>query len=280
MAGEYVEKFETEFVTSGASKIIVEGGISCKFVEDKPVSMRCIFRDITHRKEIERMKNEFIATVSHELRTPLTAIHGSLGAIAGGIGGEVPPRVKTLTELARKNSARLIRMINDFLDVEKMESGRMEFHIKPVEFMSLIENAIDTTRSFGDKFGVKYVLKEKIPGAMVNSDGDRIVQVVTNLLSNAAKFSRPDTDVNISVTRNDAYLKVEVADRGSGIPEEFRPRIFQKFAQASKGDRAGTGLGLSISKAIIERLGGSIGFESQINKGSTFYFELPELKPV
>ncbi len=236
-------------------------------------------RDITERKEIERMKNEFVSTVSHELRTPLTSIHGSLGLIIGGAAGELPAQAKGLLDIAYNNSDRLVRLINDILDIEKIESGKMEFHFAPLKLMPLVEEAIEDNRAYAEQFGVKFVLENTLPDVKVNADSDRLIQVFTNLLSNATKFSPSNGTVEISVSRHNKIIRVSITDRGPGIPEEFRSRIFQKFAQADSSDtrqKGGTGLGLSITKAIVEKHDGQIGFETETNVGTTFYFDLPE----
>ena len=240
------------------------------------------FKDITERKKIDRMKNEFISTVSHELRTPLTSIRGSLGLVAGGVAGAIPPQAKTMIDIAHKNSERLVRLINDILDIEKIESGKMVFDLKPQELMPLVEQAIEANHAYAEQFGVTIVLRHAKPGAMVNVDADRLTQVLTNLLSNAAKFSPRNAPVEVAVSRRDGALRVAVTDHGPGIPAEFHDRIFQKFAQADSSDtrqKGGTGLGLSISKAIVERLGGQIGFTTALGGGTTFYVDLPEWRP-
>lgn len=238
-----------------------------------------IDRDVTKRKEVDRMKTEFISTVSHELRTPLTSIRGSLGLIAGGVAGQIPERAKNMVDIAYKNSERLVRLINDILDVEKIESGKMVFQLKPLELVPLIEQTMEANRGYGEQYRVTFVLTEVVPGVMVNVDSDRMTQVLTNLLSNAAKFSPPQSRVEIGVHRVGTRVRVSVRDHGSGIPEEFKGRIFQKFAQADSSDtrqKGGTGLGLSIVKAIVEKHGGTIGFDTVMGEGTTFYFDLPE----
>lgn len=238
------------------------------------------FCDITERQKIERMKNEFVSMVSHELRTPLTSIRGSLSLIMGGVTGEVPDRAKSLIEIAYKNSERLVLLINDILDIEKIESGNMDFHLQPVELIPLVEQAIEANRAYGEQFGVTFRLEHDLDNLHVNVDSTRLMQVMTNLLSNAAKFSPLNDIVTIRVNRQGSQkVRVSVSDRGLGIPESFRASVFQKFAQADSSDsrqKGGTGLGLSISKAIIERLRGEIDFETQMNVGTTFYFCLPE----
>lgn len=235
--------------------------------------------DVTEIRRLERLKSEFVSTVSHELRTPLTSIRGSLGLLSGGVAGALPDKAKGLIEIAKNNCERLIRLINDMLDIEKIESGKMTFNLRLLELMELVEQVARANDGFAVQHGVRLQVTAAVPGAMVQGDGDRLVQVLTNLISNACKFSPAGSSVDIAVTRLDDRLRVEVTDHGPGISDDFRSRIFQKFSQAdatSTRKEGGTGLGLSISKAIIERLGGRIGFSSEPGKGSTFYFELPE----
>ncbi len=236
-------------------------------------------QDITQRKQVDRLKNEFISTVSHELRTPLTSIRGSLGLIAGGVAGPVSERVKSMIDIAYKNSERLVRLINDILDIEKIESGKMVFQFRPFELVPLLEQAIEANRAYGEQYQIAFVLTAESRDLKINADADRIMQVLTNLLSNAAKFSPPHSQVEIGVARKGGNIQVAVRDHGSGIPEEFRPHIFEKFAQADSSDsrqKSGTGLGLSIVKAIVEKHGGVISFDSIIGEGTTFYFAVPE----
>ncbi len=239
-------------------------------------------QDITKRKEVDRLKNEFISTVSHELRTPLTSIRGSLGLIAGGAAGPIPERVAAMIDIAYKNSERLVRLINDILDIEKIESGKMPFRFKPIALEGVIEQAIQDNHAYGEQYHVSFQLVESLPGVKVNGDWDRLLQVMTNLLSNAAKFSPPHSQVEIKMERVPSGIRVAVSDHGPGIPEEFQSRIFQKFAQADASNsrqKGGTGLGLSIVKAIVEKHGGTVSFETNPNAGTTFYFDLPEWRP-
>jgi PAS domain S-box-containing protein len=238
-----------------------------------------IVRDITERKNIERMKNEFVATVSHELRTPLTSIRGSLGLIAGGVAGELPPRARTMVDIAYKNSERLIRLINDILDIEKIESGKMIFNLQPVDLAPLLEQAIEGNRAYGQQFDVSFQIQSELAGAWVHADSDRLIQAVTNLLSNAAKFSPPGAQVLVTLARHGKVIRIAIRDQGPGVPEPFRERLFQKFAQADASDarqKGGTGLGLSITKAIVEKMGGQIDLMTAPGAGSTFFIDLPE----
>lgn len=237
-------------------------------------------QDITERKRVEKIKNEFISIVSHELRTPLTSIRGSLGLMAGGVAGDLSPQAKRLTEIAMRNSERLIRLVNDILDVEKINAGKMVFAMYPHAAAVLIEQALEINRAYGEQYNVEFALENRLDGdARIFVDSDRMLQVLTNLLSNAAKFSPPKGRVVVSLGRHDGLVRISVADRGPGIPEEFQGKIFEAFVQADSSDsrgKGGTGLGLTISRTIVERLGGEIGFITSPGEGTTFYVDLPE----
>jgi len=235
--------------------------------------------DITVGKEVERVKNEFIATVSHELRTPLTAIIGSL-SLARESAKNLEPEVSGFIEIAAQNSDRLAALINDVLDIEKIGAGQMTLDLRPTHLRAILERSVRMNKPYADIHDVKLNL---IPGAdfMINADPDRLIQVLTNLISNAAKFSPVDSQVEISAIARDGKVRVNVRDHGPGVPENFRSQIFQRFERADNSNtrrKGGTGLGLAISKALIEHMNGSIDFESFQGQGSTFYFELPCIK--
>ncbi len=242
-----------------------------------------VARDVEEERRIAQMKNDFVSVVSHELRTPLTSIRGSLGLIAGGVAGELPEKARALVEIAAKNCERLVRLINDILDVEKIESGKMGFHFLPAELAPLIERAIEDNRAYAEGYGVELRVAAMAPGAWVWADPDRLLQVMTNLLSNAVKFSQRGGVVDIATVREIGDLRLSVTDHGRGIPPEFRQRIFEKFAQSdssSTREKGGTGLGLSISRAIVERHRGRIGFTSEPGAATTFFCDLPEWEAV
>jgi signal transduction histidine kinase len=238
------------------------------------------FRDISSVKEVSRMKNEFISAVSHELRTPLTSIRGALDLIASGLMGELRHDAMQLAKVAQDNCGRLVRLINDILDIEKIEAGRMEFRLEPSSLQGILERAVELMRSYGEQLDVDFQLGSSAPDALVRVDVDRLTQVVENLLSNAAKFSPPGSTVRIDVRRLGDQLRVDVSDRGPGIDPEFREQVFEKFAQGpGVRDKGGTGLGLHIARAMADRLGGTLDFTSRPGGGTTFHLELPEWRP-
>jgi PAS domain S-box-containing protein len=242
-----------------------------------------IVRDVSERKKVETMKNEFIATVSHELRTPLTSVRGSLGLLLGGAAGEIPPKARGLLDIATSNCDRLVRLINDMLDVEKIESGNVRFELSPQALLPLVRQAMASTEAYAAPLKVRYALRPDAVPARVLADADRLTQVVVNLLSNAAKFSPAGGEVEIGLQWLPGAVRgvrLSIGDRGPGIPEALRPRMFARFVQADGTDarsKPGTGLGLAISKAIVERLGGRIGFADRAGGGTEFFVELPAL---
>lgn len=250
--------------------------ISSSMQHDQPLFIGVV-RDITERKRIDQMKSEFVSTVSHELRTPLTSISGALGLISGGVLGEIPPQAKQMIDMAHKNSLRLAHLINDLLDMEKIVAGKMTLVLEEQSLMMLVKQALESISAYGDQYKVGFNLISQ-DDVTVKVDSGRLIQVLNNFLSNAAKFSQQGGQVDIAVRRINGMVRVEVIDHGAGIPADFRERIFQKFSQADSSDtrqKGGTGLGLAISKELIERMHGEIGFDSVEGQGATFYFELP-----
>lgn len=256
--------------------ILSHGRVVSRDTSGRALRMTGTNADISSRKEIERMKNEFISVVSHELRTPLSSIVGSLGLLVRMQG--LREDVQTLVRVARDNSQRLVRLINDILDVEKLDSDTLQIQLEPVELGALLETAIQANQGYADQYGVSLALAQRQGPAWVEANFDRLMQVMANLLSNAAKFSPRGARVEVRLEKTYGAVRVSVVDPGPGIPDEFKPRVFDRFAQADSSTtrrRGGTGLGLAICKMIIDKLGGKIDFVSAPGQGTTFYFELP-----
>ncbi|MBT3989293.1 MAG: PAS domain S-box protein [Rhodospirillaceae bacterium] len=237
-----------------------------------------ILRDVTKRREIEKLKSEFLSVVTHELRTPLTSIVGSLGLVLGGVFGELPSKAIEILNVANSNSDRLIALINDILDVEKLQSDDTEFEFKKIDLVEVVSEAVELNRGFAEQCDVSFELSTSPDSTFIRADRNRVIQVISNLLSNAAKFSPAGSSVDIAVYDKAGTVRFEVSDTGPGIPEKYREKIFDRFSQIDSSDKRsvpGTGLGLNISKAIIERHNGSIDFVPRNGGGTTFFFDLP-----
>ncbi|NEX62326.1 ATP-binding protein [Noviherbaspirillum galbum] len=238
-----------------------------------------IVRDITERKKVDRMKNEFVSTVSHELRTPLTAIRGALGLVDGGALGALPEAAATLIATAHRSSEHLTLLINDLLDLQKIEAGKLEFNFEIVKLRRLLDDTVSSNMPFATRYEVTLQVDGEIPDVSLNVDPSRFEQVMANLLSNACKYSPRGERVLIRAALVAAeQIRVEIIDKGPGIPDEFRDRLFQKFSQADSSDsraKEGTGLGLSIVKSIVERMRGSVGVEQPPEGGTIFFIEQP-----
>lgn len=265
-----------EGLRKNGEKFPMELSVGENFIEGKRY-ISGVIRDITERFEIDQMKSEFISVVSHEIRTPLTSLRGSLGLLQGGVAGDMKPEGAQLLDIAVSNSERLIRLINDILDLEKIESGTMELRMARVSVGELVTRSLEEMQGLASENGV--VMEQDVEAADVLADGDTIVQVLTNLLSNAIKFSDPGKTVSVGARKEGSWLKVSVKDHGRGIPSDMVGSIFDKFKQVDSSDsreKGGTGLGLAISKAIVEQHGGKIWAESEVGKGSIFCFTLQE----
>jgi PAS domain S-box-containing protein len=235
-----------------------------------------ILRDTSDRKVIERMKDEFVSIVSHELRTPLTSIHGSLGMLVSGLLDAEPQTGKRLLEIAVNSTERLIRLINDVLDVERIESGKVEMVKQACDVADLLMNLAEVMQPMAKKFGV--TLSVLPISAEVWVDRDRIIQTLTNLVSNAIKFSPQGSTVWLSAEHQDNCLRFQIKDQGRGIPRDKLETIFERFQQVDASDsrnQDGTGLGLAICRNIVQQHGGRIWVESTLGQGSSFYFTLP-----
>lgn len=236
-----------------------------------------IVEDVSERKRVDKMKSEFLSTISHELRTPLTGIAGALGLLAGGALGSFPDSVQQMLNIAFKNSQHLAYLINDLLDMEKLVEGKMNFTLTTQALMPLLDSTVRENQSFADQFSVQLVIVQRAEEVWVDVDAERLHQVLTNLLSNAAKFSPPSGTARVRVTVDSGWVRVAVEDDGQGVPEDFREHLFKKFSQADNSNtrrKGGTGLGLAITRELVERMNGRIGFHSVVGEGATFYFEL------
>ena len=240
-----------------------------------------ILKDITERHAIERMKNEFISIVSHELRTPLTAIRGFLGLLSTGMYDQKPEKAKRMIDLALTNSDRLVRLVNDILDLERLDSGKVPLVMETCNSVALIQKAVDGIQGIADQATI--ALSVASISVEVWASPDAIIQTLTNLISNAIKFSSPGKTIWISVTLSGNYLLFSVRDRGRGIPPDKLDTIFERFQQVDVSDsrqKCGTGLGLAICQSIVQQHGGQIWAQSILGEGSTFYFTLPLLQSV
>jgi PAS domain S-box-containing protein len=248
--------------------------------EGEPPRFISVYRDISERKQAEEAKSQFLSTVSHELRTPLTSIKGSLGLLKAGLGSADPARVASMIDIAYANADRLHRLVDDILDWEKIEAGKMTYHMEECDLVEVLRDAVTHNEAYGRQHGVRFRLDAPRHPVMCRLDRDRIAQVLANLLSNAAKFSGDSDEVEVilEMAPSGTEAVVRVRDHGIGIPEAAKATIFDRFTQADSSDvrkAGGTGLGLSISRAIVEAHGGSMDFESTEGVGTVFYFDLP-----
>lgn len=230
-------------------------------------------------KQMEIMKSQFISSVSHELRTPVTSIRGSLGLLESGVLGKLPDKAHDMVVVAHRNSLRLLKLVNDILDMDKLLSGTIQFRTDQIDIVNLVRQSIEANANYGQEFQVSYRLDACKEGLRAIGDEDRIMQVLANILSNAAKFSRPGSSVDVRICELDSAIKIEIEDTGQGIPLEFQSQIFNPFAQASNGNtrrQGGTGLGLNISKKLVEHMQGEIGYASTPGVGTVFWFTLPK----
>ena len=263
----------------------LEAGAQDYLVKDR-ASLPALNRSMRHaiqRKGVENMKTEFISIISHELRTPLTSLHGALGLISGPMAQSLPPQVLQLIEIANRNSERLMGLVNEILDTDQIDSGQAEFELRSEALGPLMRCAIEASQAFAERYNVRYRLEPMPASLSVQADAGRFVQVLGNLLSNAAKFSPEGGDVRVRAARAGDRIRISVADKGVGIRHEFRDRIFRKFSQSDTAITrrvGGIGLGLYVARQLVERMDGRIGFDSEPGQGATFWVELPAGVPV
>jgi PAS domain S-box-containing protein len=268
-------QFESELMTQGGGLVPIMLGLAR--LEGSQDTWVGFVVDLREQRRIDHLKSEFISIVSHELRTPLTSIRGALGILEGGVTGALPDKAMQLIKIAHKNSQRLVGLVNDILDMEKLASGKMSLHMQRINLTALAHQALEANAAYAEDFQVQYVMHANHEEAFVLADGDRLMQVFANLLSNAAKFSPRGGQVEISVINAGGRVRVAVTDHGKGIPAGFRDHIFGKFAQAdvtATRHLEGAGLGLHITKTLVEKMGGELGFDSKEGAGSVFWFVL------
>lgn len=278
--GQPTQSADETFVRGDGTRFPVELAVGPVVENGAIAGAVIVFRDITQRRQVEKMKDEFISVVSHELRTPLTAIRGSLGLMAGGAIGPLPDRAHRLVGLALESTERLTRLINDMLDIERIESGTTTMTFGECDAAELVRTAVDGVRSLAAAVPVE--LATGPSSGLVHADADRIVQTLTNLIGNAIKFSPPHTTITVAAHPEGDVVQFSVTDQGRGIPEDKLERIFERFEQVDSSDsrqKGGTGLGLSISRTIVRRHGGRIWVHSEMGVGSTFYFTLQPARP-
>ncbi len=275
--GRGIFKRESAITDYHGNLIDIEFSIS--YIQQKAnTELIFVIRDITERKRLEMMQSEFVSIVSHELRTPLTSIIGSLKLIEGGIFGSLPDSLARMIHIALQNGEQLALIINDILDMDKLVAGKMEFNTENLSINHLVSQSIENNHAFAKQCQTKLTAQLLASDCMVLADQQRALQILSNLISNAAKFSHPEGEVKVMIMREPDQVRITVIDQGAGIPEKHQDRLFKKFSQvdgSSTRKKGGTGLGLSICKEMVERMDGKIGFTSVEGQGSQFYFTLP-----
>jgi PAS domain S-box-containing protein len=272
----HAQVFEAELLFESENKVPVRVGLAP--LEGSKDEWVGFVQDLTEQRKADQVKADFIAMVSHELRTPLTSIRGALGLLENGVAGILDEKVVSLIAIAHKNSQRLGTLVNDLLDMEKLASGKMNINIDRIDIIRLCEQAIEANFSYAHSLEVSLHFESHPAQAWGMGDADRVMQVFANLISNAAKFSHAGGVVDIRVLPpNESTYRIEIEDHGTGIPLEFQKNVFSKFAQADGGNtrqQGGTGLGLNITKTLVERMGGEVGFESEVGVGTKFWFTI------
>ena len=266
-------QFENRLIRNDGSFIDVLWSVQWSKPEQ---SLFCVIHDITQRKIIERMKQEFVSMVSHDLRTPLTSVQAAITLLISGAGGQLSANGVEILNMADDNIGRLIALINDLLDIEKMESGKLQLNISPTSLQSVFDSSVNAVQGFARTQQIN--IEVQPTDLHIEADADRIVQIVVNLVSNAIKFSPKNSTVTIEASAVDETVEIRVLDQGRGVPEEQRKTIFDRFQQVNANDAAekqGSGLGLAICKAIVEGHGGTIGVSPGAKGGSIFWFKLP-----
>ncbi len=268
-----VTKFESKTVAKSGMFVDVQWAVSWSPSDN---SLYCVIHDVSERKKLEQLKREFIQMVSHDLRVPLTSLQMTLDLLLSGVYGELTEKGKPRIQHAFSELERLINLINQLLEFERMESGKVEVYLEDTEIGEVVTRSVEAVRSLAERG--KITLQSNVFVCEIRADGNKLIQVLVNLLGNAIKFAPPNTTVSATMELFDDYLEIRIADQGRGIPKEFRDKIFDRFEQVSIDDnrvKGGSGLGLAISKSIVVAHSGSIGVDSEEGAGSTFWIRLP-----
>lgn len=276
--------YQPDLFSAYRNNLYLEGGvIFLLFVITAFFMVRRLRREELQREFAEKQRKELMGVISHEFRTPASAIHGALELVTRGTTGAINGETRRLVEIAESNTARLLTLVNDFLDLQKHEAGKLPMHKSLCDLRPIIDVAIRNNQMYARQFGVTFLLNDVTVDLKVHCDATRIEQVLANLLSNAAKYGATNDVIEIQVTKpRSGVVRLSVIDHGEGIPVDMQSKIFQKFVMVrseKSGKVRSSGLGLSISKAIIDEHNGTIGFESRPGEGATFYFELPVANP-
>ncbi|OIQ73236.1 sensor histidine kinase YycG [mine drainage metagenome] len=270
---------ETRYINSNGT--VIWGLLSVAIVRDsrdRPRSFVVQVQDLTEMRKADLLKRQFVSTISHELGTPLTSINGAISLVLNAMKGDVSEKARRLLSIAQTNCDRLILLVNDILDIEKNAAGELQFYPVQAEITKMINDAVAANAPFAAQYDVAYDFNSPKGAMSVSVDVNRFQQVMTNLLSNAAKFSTRGSRVEIAVRRVKAGILISVTNQGSGIASDFSPKVFAPFSQQDSSEtraNGGTGLGLHICRLIVERMGGTIGFDSVPNQSTTFWFTVP-----
>ncbi|MBI3131162.1 MAG: PAS domain S-box protein [Acidobacteria bacterium] len=270
--------YEKEYIRKDGSRVpVLLNGSLIRDADGTPLILSVVL-DITENVRSRRVKDDFVSLVSHELRTPLTSIRGGVSLALSGAFGPIPDKVGEVLRIAQTNCDRLTRLVNDILDIQRIERGKLDLNLDDLDLGALVDQALLENRPFAEQHGVELSLRNEAPGLALRSDPDRITQILNNLISNAVKFSPTGGRVELRIYPDATGVWVSVADQGPGIPEAFRPRMFEKFTQAGETntrEKGGSGLGLSIVKALVDLLGGRISLDPTPGVGTTFQVWFP-----
>jgi len=261
---------------NGEERMVEEMGEVMRNENGVPVRMIGVVHDITERMQAERLKSEFVSIISHELRTPLTAIQGSVKLLLGNVVGKLDEGMRGMLSLANNNCDRLLHLVNDILDLQKIESGKMKYQFIDIDVQDMMNEVKNVVEPYAISHDIKLV-KKQVDESVIHGDKMRLLQVMNNLISNAVKFSDTGKEVEISAVLEDGIVVFSVKDYGRGIPKAFHDKLFKRFSQVDSSDKReqlGTGLGLAITLSIVEEHQGHIWFESEPNQGTTFHFSL------